>query len=114
VLLLFGERGNNMASKSVGSTMTRRFSRDTPQAEAAIRFRRQYVWMSEQNLTRHLSDAYLVDAQPPGPVATRPAPPSTPTRTSCAPGTAVDLGTARCAPVCRSGAAPFMGQCWLG
>jgi len=46
--LLFGERGNNIVTHSIGSTLLRRFARNTPQADAAIKFRRQYVWMSEQ------------------------------------------------------------------
>jgi hypothetical protein len=46
--LLFGERGNNIVTRSIGSTLLRRFARNTPAADAAIRFRRQYVWLSEQ------------------------------------------------------------------
>jgi hypothetical protein len=42
------ERGDNIVTHSIGSTLLRRFARNTPQAEAAIKFRRQYVWMSEQ------------------------------------------------------------------
>jgi hypothetical protein len=45
---LFGERGNNLVTNSIGSTLLRRFARNTPQAESAIKFRRQYVWISEQ------------------------------------------------------------------
>ena len=46
--LLFEEHGRNIATKMVGGTMLRRFSRNTPEAAAAIRLRRQYVWISEQ------------------------------------------------------------------
>lgn len=46
--LLFEDHGKNIATKMVGGTMLRRFSRGTPEAAAAIRLRRQYVWMSEQ------------------------------------------------------------------
>ena len=46
--LLFEEHGRNIATKMIGGTMLRRFSRSTPAAAAAIRLRQQYVWMSEQ------------------------------------------------------------------
>lgn len=46
--LLFEEHGRNIATKMIGGTMLRRFSKSTPEAAAAIRLRRQYVWMSEQ------------------------------------------------------------------
>jgi hypothetical protein len=46
--LLFAERGNNMATRMVGSTLVRRFAKGTPEAEAATGLRRQYVWMSER------------------------------------------------------------------
>jgi hypothetical protein len=46
--LLFGEQGRNIVTHSIGSTLLRRFARNTPGADAAVRFRRQYVWMSEQ------------------------------------------------------------------
>ena len=46
--LLFEEHGRNIATKMIGGTMLRRFSGSTPEAAAAIRLRRQYVWLSEQ------------------------------------------------------------------
>ena len=46
--LLFEEHGRNIATKMIGGTMLRRFSGSTPEAAAALRLRRQYVWMSEQ------------------------------------------------------------------
>jgi len=72
-----------------------------------------YVWISEAGLRRHFVSAYVFDATPGVAVARAPAPPTS-TATTCAAGTAIDLGTGRCAAVCRSGLAPFMGQCWAG
>jgi hypothetical protein len=45
---LFAERGNNIATRMVGSTLLRRFAKGTAQADAAVQLRRQYVWLSEQ------------------------------------------------------------------
>jgi hypothetical protein len=46
--LLFGERGNNVATRMVGGTLLRRFAKGTPQAAEALALRRRYVWISEQ------------------------------------------------------------------
>jgi hypothetical protein len=45
---LFAERGNNIATRMVGSTLLRRFDKGGAQADAAVQLRRQYVWLSEQ------------------------------------------------------------------
>lgn len=54
--LLFGEQGSNIVTKMFGSTLIRRFSRDTPAAASAIRLRRQYVWMSERRPDNETSE----------------------------------------------------------
>jgi hypothetical protein len=83
-----------------------------------------YVWISEAALRKHLNEAYVVDAAPVGaPVPAAPSfPPSwTPSAipplpgvAACAAGTGFDIGAGRCAPLCRSGLAPFVGQCPFG
>ncbi len=76
-----------------------------------------YAWMTENGIRKHLKEAYLVDAilAGSGPVVNRPPTPTpTPSQQTCAAGTAIDAGTGKCATVCRSGLAPFMGKCWLG
>ncbi len=47
-LMLFSERGNNMVSMMVGSSLVRRFAKGTEAASSALALRRQYVWLSEQ------------------------------------------------------------------
>lgn len=54
--LLIGEEGRNIVTQMFGSTLLRRFSRNTPAAAAAIRLRRQYVWMSEQRPDNETSE----------------------------------------------------------
>lgn len=78
-----------------------------------------YAWMSEAGLRKHILEAYLVDATIAGGLAPvpPPAPPGAPpvaTLPTCSGGTVLDVGTGKCAPRCRSGLAPLLGQCWLG
>jgi len=74
-----------------------------------------YAWITEQSLRKHLTDAWLVDAQPTSGGGAAPLPPqSRPQTQACTSGTGLDLGSGRCAPLCRSGLAPFGGHCPLG
>jgi len=69
-----------------------------------------YAWISEGSLRSHLIDAEVVDASPSSNAP--PPPPAAPS--ACAPGSALDLGTGRCAAKCPSGLSPLLGACWLG
>lgn len=73
-----------------------------------------YAWMSEAGLRKHLMEAYLVDATIAGGPTVVPPPAPPPVASGCAAGTVLDVGTGKCAPRCKSGLAPLLGQCWLG
>lgn len=47
-LKLFSDDGDNIATRMVGSSMVRRFAKDTPTEVEAKALRRQYVWLNEQ------------------------------------------------------------------
>lgn len=73
-----------------------------------------YAWIPEHVLASHLESAFLVDAVPTGPALPVATPPTLAPSNACAAGSALDLGTGKCAALCPSGLVPFGGRCWLG
>jgi hypothetical protein len=46
---MFAQKQNSIVSAQIGGVMVRRLLKGTPEAEEAIRYRRQYVWLREKD-----------------------------------------------------------------